>query len=118
MSYHLPFSVLITYGIFAVFASQQKFCLRDFRGSNQSYKLALAVFATLTSLFGIGFLVYYGFHTTWWAPLLLFAVGLLVYIPFTSLEASVEKFMPLQIWGMLSFIVVPVCAVLLIRFTP
>jgi hypothetical protein len=75
-------------------------------------------FGFLTSLFGIGFLIYYGFQTTWWAPLVLLAFGLLIYMPFSSLEVLTERFMPLQAWGLLSFVAVPVCAVLLIYFTP
>jgi hypothetical protein len=117
MSEHLPWPVVVTYAVYAVFAAQQKFCYRDFKGASIGYHALLGYFGFFTSLFGIGFLIYYGFRTTWWAPLVLFSLGVLIYIPFSTLELVMERFMPLQAWGLMSFVVVPVCAGLLIWFT-
>jgi hypothetical protein len=80
MSQHLPWSVVVAYAVYAIFAAQQKFCIRDFKGASHAYYLLLGYFGFFTSVFGIGFLIYYGFQTVWWAPLVLFALGLLVYI--------------------------------------
>jgi hypothetical protein len=118
MSEHLSWSVVVTYTVYSIFAAQQKFCYRDFKGASLGYHVLLGYFGFFTSLFGVGFLIYYGFRTTWWAPLVLFSLGLLVYIPFSRLELVAERFMPLQTWGLLSFVVVPICAGLLIFFTP
>ena len=118
MSHHLPWSILVTYCVYAMFAAQQKFCIRDFRGSSRGYYLLLGYFAFFTSLFGIGFLIFYATRTSWMASLALFAIGLLIYIPFVKFEMMVEKFMPLYAWGLLSFVVIPICGALLIHFTP
>lgn len=117
MSPHLPWPIVITYCIYAIFAAQQKFCIRSFKGGNQIYNLILGYFAFVTSLFGIVFLIFYALRTTWWAPVILFILGLLSYIPFMILEGIVEKIVPLTIWGMLSFVAIPICAVLLVHFT-
>src|SRR6266511_1954084 len=118
MSRYLPWPVIVTYCVYAIFAAQQKFCIRDFRGRSQGYYLLLGYFAFFTSLFGVGFLIFYGVRTTWLASLVLFALGLLIYIPFSTLELMIERVMPLPAWGLLSFITIPICATLLICFTP
>jgi hypothetical protein len=118
MSQHLPWPVVVTYAVYSIFAAQQKFCIRDLSEASPGYSLLLSYFGFFTSLFGVGFLIYYGFQTTWWAPLVLFAIGMLIYIPFVLLERTTERLVPLQAWGLVSFVVVPVCAVLLIYYTP
>jgi hypothetical protein len=35
-----------------------------------------------------------------------------------SLERMTREFMPLAAWGLMSFAVIPICAVFLIHFTP
>jgi len=114
MTESLPWSVIITYCVYASFAAFQKFCVRDFRGRNEGYRMALGFFAFLTMVFGIGFLVFYGFSTVWWAPIVLFVFGILAYIPLGFLE----EIIPMWILGLLSFIVIPICGGLLIYFTP
>ncbi len=118
MTRYLPWTIIVTYCVYAIFAAQQKICIRDFRGRSQGYYLFLGYFAFFTSLFGVGFLIFYGFRTTWWASLVLFALGLLIYIPFLALESMIERIMPLTAWGLLSFITIPICGWLLVFLTP
>lgn len=113
MSDVLPTSVLVIYGIFSVFAAFQKFCIRDFQGQNIVYKNILSLFSLLTSLFGVSFLIFYGFEKVWWAPFILFGVGLLAFIPL----GLIERLIPMWILGMASFIVIPVCGLLLFMLT-
>jgi hypothetical protein len=108
----------VTYCIYAIFAAKQKFCISHVQGRSIGFHLLLGYFAFFTSLFGIGFLIFYGVRTTWWSPIVLFAIGVLIYRPFSSLEQMTDMFMPLTRWGLLSFVAIPICAVLLIYFTP
>lgn len=106
--------MVVPYALLSVFATQQKFCVRDFRGSSQLYALALGYFMAATTLFALGYLVAYGIKVRWWAPFALFAIGLIAWIP----TLFTEKIIPTFVWGILSFAGVPICAYLLIRALP
>jgi len=114
MSEDLPWTVVVSYAILAVFANQQKFCVREFRGASKGYELALGYFMAATSIFAIGYLIVYGFKVSWWAPFVLFAGGAIAWIPTLFLE----RLIPMWIWGLASFPIVPVCAYILIRSIP
>ena len=118
MSQHFPLSVLVTYAVFTFFAYKQKNYYINFEGASQVYSICLGILAFFAVFFGVGFLIFYGFRTTWLAPLILIAVGLVMYGPLLMLERMTSKFMPRAVWGLLSFVVIPVCAVLLVHFTP
>jgi len=116
---YFSWEIVGLYIAYSIFAAQQKFCVRDFRGSNQLYRLALGYFAFLTMVFGLGFLIYFGLKTAWWTPFILFVGGLLAYLPFTFLiETFTERFIHLQVWGAASFLAIPIIAYLLLKLTP
>ena len=119
MSRYLPLPVLVTYCVYAIFATQQKFCIVEYRNRERrlGYYLLLGYFAFFTWLFGLGYLVFYGFRTTWWPPLVIWTVGYLIYFPLLRFRLVTER-LPVAIWGLLSFAAIPICATLLIHFTP
>ena len=114
MPSQLPLNVVIPYAVLAIFAAQQKFCLQEFRGGSLKYELMLGYFMAATSMFGIGYLIAYGIMVCWWAPIVLFLIGLLAWWSVLFLE----RFIPLFVWGLVSFIAVPVCAFFLISAFP
>lgn len=114
MSEALPWSVIVVYSIYVAFATFQKFCIQDFRGRSEIYKFVLSFFALITSLFGVGFLIYYGFKTLWWTPFALFGIGILAYF----ILGFIEQLIPMWLLGLISFIVIPICGALLIYLTP
>jgi hypothetical protein len=59
MTEALPLHIIIAYSFYAFFAAEQKFAIQEFRGRNQAYYNILMLFMAVTSLFGIGYLVYY-----------------------------------------------------------
>jgi hypothetical protein len=111
---NLPWPVIIFYSVYSAFSAFQQFSVRDFRGRSEIYRLILGYFCVATTIFGIAFLVYYGFQTVWWAPFGLFVIGLFAYIPL----GFIEHFVPLWILALCSFVVIPTCAALLVLFTP
>lgn len=112
MSEILNWPLIITYSLYSSFSAFQKFCVRDYKGHSEFYKNILATFTFITQIFGLVFLIYYGFQTTWWSPLLLYGLGLLSYL----LLGFIENLIPIWILGASSFIVVPCCGFLMIVF--
>ncbi|MCX6968204.1 MAG: hypothetical protein NTZ46_10600 [Verrucomicrobia bacterium] len=108
--------VAVVYAIFAIFSAQQKFCLKE--PKKDVYYIILGYFSILTSMFGMFFLIYYGFRTIWWHPFLLFGLGMIAYLPFSVIETWLDERIPVHAWGKLSFIVAPCCAVIMIYLTP
>ena len=117
MSQNLPWQILVIYCIYTIFSLQQKRCYLSFQGASQGYGFLLGILAIFNLLFGFGFLVFYAFMTTWWTPLFLFTLGLFIYTPLSPLRLMHSRF-ALLVWGFSSFIVIPICAMLLIHFTP
>jgi len=110
----LPWNIVLVYCVYVAFATFQKFCIKEFRGQHEIYKAVLSLFALLTSIFGVGFLIYYGYKTIWWAPVSLFGIGVLAYF----LLGFIEQLIPMWLLGLLSFIVIPICGAMLIFLTP
>ena len=72
------------------------------------------LFTFVSSLFGVGFMIYYAVTVRWWAPVVLFCIGLLAFGPLLA----VERFVPAPILSLVGFIFVPVCGVLMVVFLP
>lgn len=113
----ISWPLLVTYCILALFATQQKFAYREFRGLSVMYHACLGFITFLTVAFTGGFFVYVGYRTTWWWPVVLYALGALVYVLLCRFSFIRSRF-AVSIWALASFLGVPICAVLLIHFTP
>lgn len=114
MSPELPWSVVCLYATLAAFSAEQRFCIREFRGRSRLYGLLLGYWAGATMLFGVGYLVAYGMRVKWWAPFILYGIGLLV----SMIVPWSERIVPTWIWAVLSFVGVPICAWFLIALLP
>lgn len=110
----IPIPLIIAYSFFAYFAYYQKLHFRDFHGRSQNFRAFLMLFTFASSLFGMGFMIYYAFTVKWWAPVVLFCVGLVTFAPLMA----IERLMPPWILSLLGFIFVPVCGVLMVLFLP
>ena len=64
------------YCVFCIFVIYQQLHVKNFRGSSQSFVLALNMSALAGMLTGFAYLAYYGWSVVWWAPVVIFAVGL------------------------------------------
>lgn len=72
--------------MFAVFAAQQKFCIRDLKSRSLAYDFALTYFSFATAVFGFGYLICYGYKIAWWAPFVLFAISVVSILPVVLIE--------------------------------
>jgi hypothetical protein len=113
----ISWKMLMTYCIFSFFAEQQRLCYRDLQGASQAYYFLLGCLTLLTMAFTGGFLIFYGFRTTWYWPVMLFVVGLLFHAMLSKFNFVRSKDAALT-WSILGFLAIPTCVILLIHFTP
>jgi hypothetical protein len=102
------------YCVFGIFVFYQQLHVRHFRGASQTFALALSISAFAGMLTGFAYLIYYGYSVVWWAPVIIFVIGIV---------ASILGFLLERIIGSLAvslggFIGWPVCAYLMFRYVP
>lgn len=102
------------YCLFGVFVFYQQLHVKNFHGSSQGFALALNISAILGMLTGLGYLVYYGWHVVWWAPIVIFIIGIL----FTLVGVVIEKWLGKFALSLLGFIGWPVCAYFMFHYVP
>jgi hypothetical protein len=110
----LPLQIIIAYSFYAFFAAEQKFAIQEVRVRRQAYYSILMLFMAVTSLFGIGYLVYYAFIVSWWAAIALFLIGLLAFL----ILGFIGVYIPAWILALSSFVTIPLLAVYLMQSIP
>ncbi len=100
--------------LFGTFVFYQQLHLKHFRGASKIFEIILSIFAFAGMIVGLTFLIYYGFKVTWWAPFVIFAIGLL----FMFIAAFIEKLIGKMTMSLLGFVVWPVCAYLMFTTIP
>lgn len=85
----LSWTSIAFYCVFGVFVFYQQLHVKNFRGASQGFALALNLSALAGMLTGIAYLIYYGWSVIWWAPIVIFLIGLLATIPAILLERIV-----------------------------
>ena len=102
------------YCLFGTFVYYQQLHFKTFKGASIVFELILSVFAFVGMIVGIAFLIYYGYKVTWWAPIIIFIIGLL----FMFVGVFLEKLIGLLTMSLLGFIVWPICAYLMFTTIP
>jgi len=74
----MPLSLVIAYLAFFGFLNTHQRHSSRFEGASQIYHLALNISLFLGVLVGLGLLIYYGYLTTWYWPIVLFLIGSLI----------------------------------------
>jgi len=100
--------------LFGIFVFYQQLHVKNFHGSSQSFVLALNISATLGMLTGFAYLVYYGWHVVWWAPIVIFVIGILA----SMLGFLVERIIGPMALSKSAFIGWPICAYFMLSFIP
>lgn len=105
---------MVFYCAFSIFVFYQQLHVKNFQGASQSFVLALNISVFAGMLTGLAYLVYYGWSVVWWAPILIFVIGLL---------ASMLGFLVEHVVGSLAlslggFIGWPVCAYFMFSYVP
>ncbi len=105
---------IVSYCIFKFFLFYQQLHLKSFRGSSELSRFALAVFAFFGLITGFVYLLYYGWSVVWWAPVIIFAIGLLVNIAALKVERAINYIA----LSMIGFVVMPVSAFFMFWLVP
>ena len=114
MSNAMPWAVVIPYCLLSMFLYYQKLHAQHFRGASQTFWYILVFTGFIGMVTGIVFLIYYGFKVAWWAPLLLFVLG----IGFQMLSTFFEDLIGMFAISMLGFVGWPICAILMFISVP
>lgn len=110
----LSWSSIGFYCLFSIFLFYQQLHGRHFRGSSAAFGLVLSVSALIGTITGLAYLVYYGWSVVWWAPFIIFIVGVLAGIAGLALEKLTGPF-AISFAGFLGW---PVSAYFMFRTVP
>lgn len=100
--------------LFGVFIFYQRLHIQQYRGASAGFLSLLVASTTLGGLTGVAYLIYYGWAVNWWAPLIIFLMGLAAAMVGVVLEQLVGAFA----WSMTAFIGWPVAAYLMFAYIP
>ncbi len=102
------------YCLFGAFVYYQQLHVRDFQGASKTFELVLSISAFAGMITGLVYLVYYGWTVVWWAPIMIFVMGIL----FTFIGVVVERLLGKFTLSLLGFIGWPVCAYFMFHYLP
>jgi hypothetical protein len=100
--------------LFGIFVFYQQLHAKNFRGSSQGFALALNLSAFLGMLTGLAYLVSYGWHVVWWAPIVIFIIGILA----SMLGLFVERIVGSMALSISAFVGWPICAYFMFIYVP
>lgn len=102
------------YCLFAIFVFYQQLHGKNFQGASQSFALAINISAFVGLLTGFAYLIYYGWTVAWWAPVVIFIIGLAASMMGFLMERIVGA-IALSIGGLIGW---PVCAYFMFSYIP
>jgi len=105
---------MAAYCVFGIFVFYQQLHVKNFQGASQAFALALNISAFAGMLTGLAYLVYYGWTVVWWAPVVIFVIGLLALLLAFLLERVVGS-LALSLGGFIGW---PVSAYLMFHYVP
>ena len=106
----LSAELTITYILYSFFGFYLKKQTTVFRGASLAFETFLIWFMALSSIYGIGFLIYFGYKFGWLLSLKLFGITFIGTGIIISIEGALTKRMsyPIQILGSIAFVATPI----------
>ncbi|MFI9651505.1 hypothetical protein [Guyparkeria halopsychrophila] len=102
------------YCLFSVFIFYQQLHVKNFRGASEGFRFLLTISSFLGLLTGFAYLGYYGWSVVWWAPFIIFILGILAAILGGLLE-RVGGALALSLAGFVGW---PISASLMFQYVP
>lgn len=99
---------------FGIFVFYQQLHIKNFHGASQMMLLALNLSAAGGVLTGLAYLIYYGWSVVWWAPVIIFVLGLIASI----FGFFAERLVGSLALSLIAFVGWPVCAFFMFYFVP
>jgi len=106
----MPISLILSYAAFSFFGFYQKLHIKNFRGASQTYLLVLNLFTLAATIFGVGFLFYYGYKVNWAEAAILFGVAFAIKLIWFPIEAKLGLRNSYFLFSLAGFVIMPVCA--------
>lgn len=106
----MPISLLVSYTLFSFFGFYQKLHIKNFKGSSQGLLLILNLFVLVATLYGFGFLLYYGYSVSWVQAIVLVVISLLIQFVWFPIEAKLGIQYLYVYLSLSGFLVLPICA--------
>ena len=110
MSFLPSNELIITFSIYSFFIFYLQKWTTIFRGASLGFGFFINWFMIIATIYGLAFLVYYGYKVDWTAPLALFGISLLIKGAMVIVESILFSRVPyiIQIIGILGFIACPI----------
>ena len=105
----IPTSLVISYILFSICLFYQKQHIKNFQGSSEKAKLAINIFALIATIFGLGFLCYYGYKVNWVHSIILFFVAFAMQFVWFAVEAKLRLQKFSWVISMAGFVIIPIC---------
>lgn len=105
---------LLSYCAFSAFIFYQQRHVHQFKGASQGTLLALNLSVLIGRFTGLVYLVYYAWAVAWWAPIVIFAAGILS----TGVGVAIEKLVGELSISLFGFAGWPICAYLMFVTMP
>jgi hypothetical protein len=102
------------YCVFGIFVFYQQLHVKNFQGTSQSFALALNISAFAGMLTGLAYLLCYGWSVVWWAPIVIFVIGLVASMLGFLIERVVGS-LALSVGGFIGW---PICAYFMFSYVP
>jgi hypothetical protein len=102
------------YCLFGIFVFYQQLHVKNFQGANQSFALVLSISAFAGMLTGFSYLIYYGWSVVWWAPIVIFVIGLTTSV----LGFFLERLVGPIVLSLSGFIGWPISAYFMFSYVP
>ena len=112
MGYFPSNELIITFSLYSFLVFYLQKWSKEFMGASQGFRIFLDFFMGISTIFGLLFLIYYGYKVEWTSPLILFALSMV--IKFILIAIEVKLFFRVQYIvpyiGFISFIACPILA--------
>lgn len=110
----LSWPSIAAYCVFGIFVFYQQLHVKNFHGASQSFALALNISAFAGMFTGLAYLVYYGWVVAWWAPVIIFVIGLIA----SLLGFLLERVVGSLVLSLAGFVGWPISAYVMFHYIP
>ena len=114
----VPASLVVSYVLFSFFLLYQQLYVRNFRDEGRALRAAVGALAVGGMVFAYGFLLYWGWAVDWMQAVLLLVLSLALKLVWFPIEAKLGLRQSYRRLSLPGFVVMPVCAVVMVASLP
>ena len=110
--------LIITFTVYSFFVFYLQKWSKEFFGASQLFETFLNLFMGFATIYGLGFLVYFGYKFDWTSALILFGISFLIKLVMVAVESILfaKIRFAIQYIGIAGFIVIPILGYRLLGF--